>query len=64
MSQPTMVEFDLDRYLRNSKKVDLTGIDCFARAMRAADPSLPTDAYEVVRPIDVESHERSGFGRP
>jgi rubrerythrin len=27
MSQPTMVEFDLDRYLRNSKKVDLSGID-------------------------------------
>jgi hypothetical protein len=27
MSKPTMVEFDLDRYLRNSKKVDLSGID-------------------------------------
>jgi hypothetical protein len=27
MSEPTMVEFDLDRYLRNSKKVDLGGID-------------------------------------
>ena len=27
MSQPTMVDFDLDRYLRNSKKVDLSGID-------------------------------------
>ena len=27
MSQPTIVEFDLDRYLRNSKKVDLSGID-------------------------------------
>ena len=27
MSQPTTVEFDLDRYLRNSKKVDLSGID-------------------------------------
>src|SRR5215207_9256135 len=27
MSQPTVVEFDLDRYLRNSKKVDLSGID-------------------------------------
>ena len=27
MSQPTMVEFDLDRYLRNSRKVDLSGID-------------------------------------
>jgi hypothetical protein len=27
MSQPTIVEFDLDRYLRNSKKVDLTGIE-------------------------------------
>jgi rubrerythrin len=27
MAQPTTVEFDLDRYLRNSKKVDLSGID-------------------------------------
>jgi rubrerythrin len=27
MAQPTIVEFDLDRYLRNSKKVDLSGID-------------------------------------
>ncbi|HMC06722.1 MAG TPA: ferritin-like domain-containing protein [Solirubrobacterales bacterium] len=26
MSKPTIVEFDLDRYLRNSKKVDLSGI--------------------------------------
>jgi rubrerythrin len=26
MSQPTRVEFDLDRYLRNSKKVDLSGV--------------------------------------
>jgi hypothetical protein len=26
MSQRTIVEFDLDRYLRNSKKVDLNGI--------------------------------------
>jgi rubrerythrin len=27
MAQPTTVEFDLNRYLRNSKKVDLSGID-------------------------------------
>jgi len=27
MSQPQTVDFDLDRYLRNSKKVDLSGID-------------------------------------
>ena len=27
MSEPMIVEFDLDRYLRNSKKVDLGGID-------------------------------------
>jgi hypothetical protein len=27
MSQPATVDFDLDRYLRNSKKVDLSGID-------------------------------------
>jgi hypothetical protein len=26
MTEPTIVEFDLDRYLRNSKKVDLSGI--------------------------------------
>jgi len=24
--QPALVEFDLDRYLRNSKKVDLSGV--------------------------------------
>ena len=35
MSQPTIVEFDLDRYLRNSKKVDLSGIDW------DADPGPP-----------------------
>ena len=27
MSEPTMVEFDLDRYLRASKKLDISGID-------------------------------------
>jgi rubrerythrin len=27
MGQPKLVEFDLDRYLRNSKKIDLSGID-------------------------------------
>src|ERR671931_396619 len=27
MGKPTIVEFDLDRYLRNSRKVDLSGID-------------------------------------
>jgi hypothetical protein len=27
MAEATLVEFDLDRYLRNSKKVDLSGID-------------------------------------
>jgi hypothetical protein len=25
--QPALVEFDLDRYLRNSKKVDLSGVE-------------------------------------
>jgi hypothetical protein len=25
--QPVLVEFDLDRYLRNSKKVDLSGVE-------------------------------------
>jgi hypothetical protein len=27
MSQPTLVEFDLDRYLSNSQKVDLSEIE-------------------------------------
>lgn len=27
MSEQTMIEFDLNRYLRNSKKVDLSDID-------------------------------------
>ena len=36
----------------------------FARAIRAADLSLLTDAYEVVRPIHVESHARPDSGRP
>ena len=27
MADRTLVEFDLDRYLRNSKKVDLSGIE-------------------------------------
>src|SRR3989442_4991870 len=27
MSQPRVVDFDIDRYLRNSKKVDLSSID-------------------------------------
>jgi len=31
--QPTLVDFDLDRYLRNSKKVDLSGIDARVQAV-------------------------------
>ncbi len=27
MSQQRLVEFDIDRYLRNSKKVDLSGVE-------------------------------------
>ena len=53
MSQPTMVEFDLDRYLRNSKKVDLSGIDW------NAVPDHPLTDGEVMclhYMMDIETH--------
>ena len=53
MSQPTMVEFDLDRYLRNSKKVDLSGIDW------PAVPDHPLSDGDVMclhYMMDIEAH--------
>ena len=53
MSQPTTVEFDLDRYLRNSKKVDLSGIDW------AEIPDHPLSNGDVMclhYMMDIETH--------
>jgi rubrerythrin len=53
MSQPTIVEFDLDRYLRNSKKVDLSGIDW------RAVPDHPLSDGDVMclhYMMDIEAH--------
>jgi hypothetical protein len=53
MSQPTIVEFDLDRYLRNSKKVDLSGIDW------GAVPDHPLTDGDVMclhYMMDIETH--------
>ncbi len=53
MSQPTTVEFDLDRYLRNSKKVDLSEIDW------AKIPDHPLSAGDVMclhYMMDIETH--------
>jgi len=53
MSQPTVVEFDLDRYLRNSKKVDLSGIDW------GAVPDHPLTDGDVMclhYMMDIETH--------
>jgi rubrerythrin len=53
MSQPTMVEFDLDRYLRNSKKVDLSGIEW----SRIPDHPLSTgDVMCLHYMMDIETH--------
>src|ERR671923_2749334 len=53
MSQPTPVEFDLDRYLRNSKKVDLSGIDW----SRVANYPLSTgDVMCLHYMMDIETH--------
>src|SRR6476660_3624154 len=53
MSQPTIVEFDLDRYLRNSKKVDLTGIEW----SRIPDHPLSTgDVMCLHYMMDIETH--------
>ena len=53
MSEPTIVEFDLDRYLRNSKKVDLGGIDW------AEIPDHPLSDGDVMclhYMMDIETH--------
>ncbi|MGH2925337.1 MAG: ferritin-like domain-containing protein, partial [Solirubrobacterales bacterium] len=53
MNQPTLVEFDLDRYIRNSKKVDLSGID-WARV-----PDHPLSDGDVMclhYMMDIETH--------
>ena len=53
MSEPTIVEFDLDRYLRNSKKVDLGGIEW------AEIPDHPLSDGDVMclhYMMDIETH--------
>jgi rubrerythrin len=53
MSRATLVDFDLDRYLRNSKKVDLSGIDW------DAIPEHPLSDGEVMclhYMMDIETH--------
>jgi hypothetical protein len=53
MAQPTIVDFDLDRYLRNSKKVDLSGIDW------RAIPDYPLSDGDVMclhYMMDIETH--------
>jgi hypothetical protein len=53
MSQPTLVEFDLDRYLRNSRKVDLSGIDW------SEVPNHPLSTGDVTclhYMMDIETH--------
>src|SRR4051812_18539304 len=53
MPQPTRVEFDLDRYLRNSKKVDLSGIDWNAIPDR---PLSDGDVMCLHYMMDIEAH--------
>ena len=53
MSQPTIVEFDLDRYLRNSKKVDLTGIEWDDDPQ---PPALDGDVMCLHYMMDIETH--------
>jgi rubrerythrin len=53
MAQATIVDFDLDRYLRNSKKVDLSGIDW------GAIPDHPLSDGDVMclhYMMDIETH--------
>jgi len=53
MAEPTIVEFDLDRYLRNSKKVDLSGIAW------EAIPDYPLSDGDVMclhYMMDIETH--------
>jgi hypothetical protein len=52
-NQPTIVDFDLDRYLRNSKKVDLSGIE-WDRI--AEHPLTDGDVMCLHYMMDIESH--------
>jgi hypothetical protein len=53
MSQPALVDFDLDRYLRNSKKIDLSEIDWD----RVADhPLSDGDVMCLHYMMDIEAH--------
>ena len=53
MSSKTLVEFDLDRYLRNSKKVDLSGVDW----SRVPDhPLSDGDVMCLHYMMDIETH--------
>jgi hypothetical protein len=53
MSQPLPVDFDLDRYLRNSKKVDLSGIDW---AQIPDHPLTDGDVMCLHYMMDIEAH--------
>jgi rubrerythrin len=53
MARPTLVEFDLDRYLRNSKKVDLSGI---AWEAIADYPLSDGDVMCLHYMMDIETH--------
>src|SRR4051794_39144700 len=53
MAERTLVEFDLDRYLRNSKKVDLSGIDWDEVA---SHPLFDGDVMSIHYMMDIEAH--------
>ncbi len=53
MRQPTRVDFDLDRYLRNSRKVDLSGIEWNEIANHALSHG---DAMCLHYMMDIETH--------
>lgn len=53
MSHTQTVEFDLDRYLRNSKKVDLSGIDW---DQIANHPLSDGDVMCLHYMMDIEAH--------
>jgi len=53
MANRRIVEFDIDRYLRNSRKVDLSGIDW---ADVASHPLTDGDVMCIHYMMDIESH--------
>jgi hypothetical protein len=53
MLNPQLVEFDLDRYLRNSKKVDLSGVDWHAVPDH---PLSEGDVMSLHYMMDIETH--------